>query len=256
MHWTDVDKSSISYAAVFGLRDDLDLTDENFSWAVSMFYVGQLVSQYPAAYILSRFHIIRFIGGTIIAWGIIEMCIGASMNFAGLATCRFLLGFAQAAVSPAFIILTSNWYRQHEHPMRIATWISMNGISQIIGGLLMYALSDVDMEIRSWRVMFLIFGGLTILLGALFMVMMPVDTAKAWFLKKRERKVATKRLAIDHATCDEASFDYGQLREALTSPLSWLYFLMAYCIASANPITKVIKKHSHIYHPTRLTKHE
>ncbi|RGP64751.1 pantothenate transporter [Fusarium sporotrichioides] len=233
-----IDKNSINYTSVFGLKSDLKLTDRDFSWAVSLFYVGQLVSQYPAAYILSRFHIARFIGATIIICGIVEMCIGASSDFEGLATCRLLLGLAQAAVSPAFIILTSNWYRQHEHPMRVATWISMNGISQITGGLLMYALGDLEMSVPSWRVVFLVFGALTILFGALFVVMMPVDTATAWFLNNREREVATRRLAMHRVTCDKANFDCQQLREALCSPLSWLYFFMAYYIASANPITK------------------
>ncbi|QPC77732.1 hypothetical protein HYE68_008484 [Fusarium pseudograminearum] len=233
-----IDKNSINYTAVFGLRSDLKLTSKDYSWAVSIFYVGQLVSQYPAAYVLSRFHIARFIGATIITCGVMEMCIGASQDFEGLATCRFLLGFAQAAVSPAFIILTSNWYRQHEHPMRVATWLSMNGISQITGGLLMYALGDMEMEIRSWRVMFLVFGALTILFGFLFVAMMPVDTATAWFLNKREREVATGRLVMDCAPSNTGNFDYQQMREALGSPLSWLYFFMAYYIASANPITK------------------
>ncbi|KAM0356664.1 hypothetical protein HYE67_011093 [Fusarium culmorum] len=233
-----IDKNSINYTAVFGLRSDLKLTSKDYSWAVSIFYVGQLVSQYPAAYVLSRFHITRFIGATIITCGVMEMCIGASQDFEGLATCRFLLGFSQAAVSPAFIILTSNWYRQHEHPMRVATWLSMNGISQITGGLLMYALGDMEMEIRSWRVMFLVFGALTILFGFLFVAMMPVDTATAWFLNKREREVATRRLVMDCATSNTGNFDYQQMREALGSPLSWLYFFMAYYIASANPITK------------------
>ncbi|KAM0397933.1 hypothetical protein ACHAQC_003599 [Fusarium culmorum] len=237
-----IDKNSINYTAVFGLRSDLKLTSKDYSWAVSIFYVGQLVSQYPAAYVLSRFHITRFIGATIITCGVMEMCIGASQDFEGLATCRFLLGFSQAAVSPAFIILTSNWYRQHEHPMRVATWLSMNGISQITGGLLMYALGDMEMEIRSWRVMFLVFGALTILFGFLFVAMMPVDTATAWFLNKREREVATRRLVMDCATSNTGNFDYQQMREALGSPLSWLYFFMAYYIASANPITKVPNK--------------
>ncbi|RGP73406.1 major facilitator superfamily transporter [Fusarium longipes] len=234
-----IDRNSINYTAVFGLVKDLDLTNRDFSIAVSLFYVGQLISQYPAAYILSRFHITRFIGATIIVCGIMEMCTAATRDFEGLAACRFLLGFAQAAVSPAFIILTSTWYRQHEHPMRVATWLSMNGISQIVGGLFMYALGNLNMEIRSWRVTFLVFGGCTLFFGVLFVVMMPVDTATAWFLNKREREIATKRLAIDRATCDNGKFDSGQLREALYSPLSWLYLFMAFLIASANPITKV-----------------
>ncbi|KAJ4133455.1 hypothetical protein NW768_005041 [Fusarium equiseti] len=234
-----LDKNSISYAAVFGLITDLELKNREFSWAVSMFYVGQLISQYPTAYALSYSHIIRFISMTVVGSGVIEMCIAASISFPFIAGYRFFLGAYQAAVSPAFIILTSKWYRPHEHPMRVATWISMNGISQTIGGLLMFVLGDVDIGIGSWRVMFLVFGGLTVLSGILFIIIIPENTATAWFLNKRERSIATRRLAIDRNKGDPKNFDIGQLREALLSPLSWLYVLMAFCIASTNPITKV-----------------
>ena len=237
---TDVDRNSISYAAVYGLITDLELTDREFSWSVSMFYVGQLISQYPAAYSLSCSRIIRFIGTNVITFGVIEICLAMSMNFPFLAIYRFLLGAYQAVVSPAFIILTSKWYRPYEHPMRVATWISMNGISQIIGGLLMFVLGNVDINIGSWRAMFIVFGVLTALFGILFIVTIPEDTASAWFLNERERSIATRRLAIDRNKGDPKDFDIGQLREALWSPLSWLYVLMAFCIASTNPITKVI----------------
>ncbi|KAF4959019.1 hypothetical protein FSARC_10856 [Fusarium sarcochroum] len=233
-----LDKGSINYAAVFGLREDLELTGEQFSWVVSLFYLGQLVSEYPAAYILSRFHITRFIGATVIVWGAMEMSIGASQNFEGLAATRFFLGFAEAAVSPAFIILTSNWYRRREHPMRVATWISMNGISQMIGGLLMYAVGGANMAIASWRAIFLVFGGLTVACGIAFTTLMPVDTKTAWFLNERERQIATRRLAIDRATRDKADFDKKQFWEALSSPLSWLCFAMAMCITLTTPVMK------------------
>ncbi|KAM0272169.1 hypothetical protein ACHAQH_008847 [Verticillium albo-atrum] len=52
-----LDKGSINYAAVFGLRHDLKLTGEEFSWVFSLFYFGQLCSEYPAAYLLSRLRI-------------------------------------------------------------------------------------------------------------------------------------------------------------------------------------------------------
>lgn len=61
---SDLDKQSINYATVFGLQDDLRLTGHQFSWAVSLFYFGQLVSEYPAAYLMSRLPIVRFVGVT------------------------------------------------------------------------------------------------------------------------------------------------------------------------------------------------
>ncbi|UPL00568.1 hypothetical protein LCI18_011502 [Fusarium solani-melongenae] len=216
---TDLDKGSINYAAVFGLKTDLKLTGEEFSWVVSLFYLGQLASEYPAAYILSRFHITMF-------------------NFHGLAAARFFLGFAEAAVSPAFVIITSNWYRRSEHPIRVATWMSMNGISQIVGALLMYAVGGAKMSIESWRAIFLVFGGLTVACGIVFVLLMPRNTTNAWFLNEREREIATRRLAIDRATRDKAHFDKEQMWEALSSPLTWLYFMMALCVTLTTPILK------------------
>ncbi|KAJ4252310.1 hypothetical protein NW762_010907 [Fusarium torreyae] len=215
-----LDKSSINYAAVFGLREELRLNGEQFSWVISLFYFGQLCSEYPAAYLLSRLRITTFVGITIICWGAVEMAIGGTVNFHGIAATRFFLGFAEASVSPAFIIITSNWYRRHEHPVRVAAWISMNGISQIVGALLMHAIGGAEMSIASWRAIFLIFGGLTSACGIVFLIMMPKDTTTAWFLSPQQRELATRRLAIDRATRDRAEFNKAQMWEALKSPLT------------------------------------
>ncbi|KAL2864338.1 major facilitator superfamily domain-containing protein [Aspergillus lucknowensis] len=233
-----LDKSSINYAAVFGLRDDLSLKGQEFSWVVSLFYFGQLVSEYPAAYILSRLRITTFIGITIIVWGGVEMSIAGTKNFAGIAVARFFLGFSEAAVSPAFLIITSHWYRRREHPIRVASWISMNGISQIVGALLMYVVGGANMSIESWRAIFLIFGGLTCACGITFLVIMPKDTTTAWFLNEKERELATRRLAVDRATRDRAEFNKVQMWEALRSPSTWIYCYFALCITLPTPILK------------------
>lgn len=62
------------------------------------------------------------------------MCLGASKDFASLAATRFLLGFTEGAVSPSFMIITSNWYKRSEHPVRISyvsyslssSWLQVN----------------------------------------------------------------------------------------------------------------------------------
>lgn len=236
---TDLDKGSINYASVFGLRQDLNLTGERFSWVVSLFYFGQLVSECPAAYLLSRLPIIPFVGSTIVAWGAVEMCLGATTSFYGIAAARFFLGFTEGCVSPAFVIITSNFYRRREHPMRVASWVSMNGISQMVGALLMYGIGHANMAISSWRGMFLIAGGATVGCGIIFLLMMPRDTSSAWFLNERERQLATHRLAMDRATQDRSEFSRDQMYEALKSPMTWMYALMALGITLPTPILKV-----------------
>lgn len=98
-----------------------------------------------------------------------------------------------------------------------------------------------NMTIANWRVMFLICGGATLVIGVLFFFAMPIDTTVAWFLNDNERRIATERLALDRVTRDRLDFNSAQLVEALHEPLAWLYFLFAFCICLPSPILKVSK---------------
>lgn len=60
-----LDKQCLSYAAVFGLIEDLDMTSKQYSWSSSIFYVGQLVSEYPFIYLMSRLPLTKLVGATV-----------------------------------------------------------------------------------------------------------------------------------------------------------------------------------------------
>lgn len=46
------------------------------------------------------------------------MCHAASKDFATLATARFFLGVAEAAVVPGFALITGLFYKKEEQPIR------------------------------------------------------------------------------------------------------------------------------------------
>ena len=48
------------------------------------------------------------------------MCLAAPQTFHQFLVVRLFLGIAEGAVSPAFITITSIWYKKSEHPLRIA----------------------------------------------------------------------------------------------------------------------------------------
>jgi ACS family allantoate permease-like MFS transporter len=127
----------------------------------------------------------------------------------------------------------------------------MFGVSQIVGALMMYGIGGANMSIATWRVMFLLCGGLTVLCGGFFIWLMPRDTTTAWFLNERERKVATERLALDRATRDQTSFDWRQAREAFTDYRTLMYALMALTITMPTAIVKVSGLRILHNHPTR-----
>ncbi|KAJ3523390.1 hypothetical protein NM208_g12472 [Fusarium decemcellulare] len=207
-----LDKQSIGYAAVFGLADDLGMTDHQYSWSVSSFYFGQLLANYIFIYLMSRLPITKFVGIS----GIIAGALAAPGSFGGFTAVRFLLGFAEGAVQPAFVIITSTWYKKSEHSFRVAGWVTCNGVAQILGALIMYGVGlSKETAIATWRVMFLVCGGGTLLSGALLYVAdASSDPTTAWFLTASERASCTKAV---FATLVINGFSWSKLNTMLVS---------------------------------------
>lgn len=60
-----IDKNTLSYAAVFGLREDLDLKGTEYSWTGAIFYLGYMIWEFPTNLMLQRLPINRFMSGTV-----------------------------------------------------------------------------------------------------------------------------------------------------------------------------------------------
>ncbi|KAL5002725.1 major facilitator superfamily domain-containing protein [Aspergillus recurvatus] len=232
-----LDKQSLSYAGVFGLITDLSLTNSQYSWCSSIFYIGQLVAEYPFIYLMSRLPLTKFVGATVILWGITCACLAAPHSYAGFAAVRFLLGFTEGAVSPAFVTITSIWYRKHEHALRTGLWVSMNGIAQVVGCLLMYGIGkNGSLALAPWRTLFLICGALTIAAGIGFFMLMPSGPKDAWFLTAREKQVLSLRMAHDREGGDKTSFSMKQLKETILDPRAWCAFWFGVLVTMQSPV--------------------
>ncbi|KAF7553814.1 hypothetical protein G7046_g6993 [Stylonectria norvegica] len=105
-----LDKVTISYAAVYNMKKDLGLVGQQYSWANSLFYVGYLVGEFPANYLIQKLPIGKFSSVCILIWGILVMLCATAKNFAGIATLRFLMGFFEAGIPPCWIYITSMFY--------------------------------------------------------------------------------------------------------------------------------------------------
>jgi hypothetical protein len=93
-----LDKTTLSYASVFGLIQDTNLVGDQFSWLGSVVYVAQLVFQPLIAWSLVKFPIGKFSATMVFFWGAVLCCMAASTNFAGLMATRLLLGAFEASV--------------------------------------------------------------------------------------------------------------------------------------------------------------
>jgi hypothetical protein len=60
-----IDKTTLGYAAVFGLQTDLHLVGTQYSWLGAIFYLGYLVWEFPTNVLLQKLPINRFMSGTV-----------------------------------------------------------------------------------------------------------------------------------------------------------------------------------------------
>jgi MFS transporter, ACS family, allantoate permease len=60
-----IDKTTLGYAAVFGLEDDLHLVGTEYSWLGAIFYLGYLIWEFPTNLFLQKLPLNRFMAGTV-----------------------------------------------------------------------------------------------------------------------------------------------------------------------------------------------
>ena len=164
-------------------------------------------------------------------WGLVLSCMAATKNYSGALAVRFFLGVFEAAVTPGFALFTSQWYTKKEQGTRIGIWFSFNGFAQVFGGLLAYGIAigaaRHGSTIQPWRIVFLVTGLLTAVLGCLFLYVMPDNQLNARWLSKDDRRLAIERVRINQQGIGNKRFKAYQLKEALLDPMTWAFTLYA-----------------------------
>ncbi|WVQ86195.1 hypothetical protein IAT38_008363 [Cryptococcus sp. DSM 104549] len=228
----NLDKASMSYAAVLGLRTDLKLTANEYSWLGSIVYFGFLIFEVPTHFILQRVPIAKYISILVILWGATVVCSAATTNFGGMAACRFLLGVFEATTQTVIVLVTGSWYRPSEQIARIAVWYSMAGAGQIFGGLLSYGMYHAPRF--GWEGIFVVCGGVTIVHGVVLFLRLAASPTTAKFLSEEEKVIALERLRSARTGTESWGFSKVQAREALLDVRTYLIFILLFCTGLPN----------------------
>ncbi|KAK6608092.1 hypothetical protein H4I96_04327 [Botrytis cinerea] len=192
-----IDKTTLSYAAIFGIKDDLHLEGTKYSWLSSIFYFGWLAWAFPTNYLMQKFPVAKYLAFNIFMWGALLMCQAAARNFAELAVLRALSGAAEGCSDSSFMIITSMWYTRREQPIRIGLWYSANGVGIALGGLIGYGIGNIR--------------------GS------PV-TAKV--LSIDEKRMAVERLRENQTGVENKTFKWVQVKEWAGDYKTYLFFLI------------------------------
>ncbi|CCK70061.1 allantoate permease family MFS transporter KNAG_0D03140 [Huiozyma naganishii CBS 8797] len=226
-----MDKISTSSAAIMGLRTDLKMHGDQYSWVGSAFYFGYLFMNLGFVQLIFQKtkYMAKMLAVFIIVWGMLLTCHSApSINYAGFIALRVLLGCAESVVTPCFTIITAQLlWKTEEQFTRICFWFGMNGLGSILLNAIAYGvyIHKDSYSIEGWRVLFVIVGVITIFLGGLIYYWIPDDPASARFLSEREKLMVVERIRSNQQGFGNHEIKKYQMIEALRDPRTWLYFL-------------------------------
>lgn len=231
-----IDKTAISYASVTGIIQSTGLKGNQFNWVASIFFFGQLAFEFPTIRLIQLFPLAKYVSINVTLWGATLASMAACTNYSGLLACRFFLGVLEAAIVPAWVLFTSQWYTKEEQAFRVGIWFSVCGGAQMFGGYFAYGVAthvgkDPNAALEGWQIVFLFLGLLTSLVGITFWFVMPDSPAVAGFLSKEEKSIHLQRIRGNEQGIGTQAFKWKHVKEALTDPMTWLY---AFWIFAAN----------------------
>lgn len=87
-----MDKSTLSYSSIMGIKKATHLSSDQYSWLGSIFSLGYLFANFPCALIIQKVPLSKWIVVTMSIWGVILACMAAGKSFGSLFAIRLLLG--------------------------------------------------------------------------------------------------------------------------------------------------------------------
>ncbi|KAL3482151.1 major facilitator superfamily domain-containing protein [Aspergillus californicus] len=219
-----MDKNSLSFAAIMGIREDANLTASQYSWLGSIVYFGYLGGDIPATYLMQRFPLSKCLSFMCMLWGVVVALHAVCHDFNSLAAVRFFLGAIEVITVPVAIYITGAFYTKEEQVTRVAIWYTTSGWAGVFGGFFAWAIYHAT-NFR-WQGLFVLYGGMTFATGILLYFFLAASPTDARWLTDEEKVIALERVRGNKTGTEVWRFNWLQLREALLDIRLYLTFLL------------------------------
>lgn len=238
-----LDRSNIGNAKIAGLTDDLNLSDDQYEWLLTAFYISYILFEWMTlCFKIFPPHI--YISCCVCAWGVLASLQSLTTSWAYMLVLRALLGIGEAAfVGIPFYL--SFFFRREELALRVGLFIAAAPLATTFASSLAYAIVRFGNKtgIASWRLLFLLEGFPACLVAVWAWFWIPDAPSSARWLKPRERKIASLRMRKEAAanTVSEKAgaqstiprhkrkFKWREVFNTLKDPKSYLTAGMFFC---------------------------
>lgn len=198
-----LDRGNIGNAHTAGMAEDLGLSDEQYQWCLTIFYISYIVFEFCVLF-WKMFPPRYYAPTMVICWGIVSTCCAGVVNWSGLMALRFFLGLFEAAFGPGVPYYLTFFYYRHEIAWRTGMFMVVAPLASAFAGALAYGITKHEMAIDSWRVLFIVEGLPTVVVGAIGYLCLPNDPKECYFLNEHEKRILVSRMAKQTGTTERS----------------------------------------------------
>lgn len=188
-----MDRVNISFALPGGMEADLGITSQMAGLTSGIFFIGYLFLQIPGGRAAVNGSGKRFIAWSLIAWAIVSVATGFVTNHYQVLVLRFVLGVAEGGMLPVVLTMISNWFPDKEIG-RANAFVMMFAP---IGGMVTAPISGAIIQSLDWRWLFIIEGLLSIVVLAVWWLLISDRPQEARWLPAAEREYLLAELESD-----------------------------------------------------------
>ncbi|KAF1813879.1 MFS transporter [Eremomyces bilateralis CBS 781.70] len=225
-----LDKGTLSFCIDHELSRGFRTSPRPYSWLTTCIYIAVLVVEYPTNWIIQHVPLGKYLGANIVLRGSVLACHAAAVNFPSILALRTLLGIFEAVCQPAFLVMSSMWYKREEQAEIVTYWYMMNGGQQIVGGILSYCFTLLKTgPITSWQALFITYGTFSVLWGLFVLWWLPDSPMRAQCFSEEDKRLMIERVRGNQTGMQNRKFRPEQVKEALSDLQTCCYCLIAIC---------------------------
>lgn len=178
----------------------------------------------------------KWLAGNVFLWGVATACTAASFNYHSLLVARIFLGAFEASIAPCLMLISSQWYTKSEQAPRFSIWYCGLGVGQILGGIISYGFQHVtNPTFAGWKMMFVVLGIVTSLIGVATYLILPDTPMQATFLTAAEKTALLNHVAVNQTGIENRNFKWSHVTEVFMDIQIWIMVVITVLVCTTSP---------------------
>ncbi|KUI66003.1 hypothetical protein VM1G_02127 [Cytospora mali] len=226
-----LDKGNLGNAETAGLSDDLGFKSNQYNIIISIFFVPYVLFAPPFAMLGKKYGPSRALPLMMLTFGSMTLLLASAQNFGGVFALRWFLGMAEGAFFPLVIYYLTTFYRRGELARRLALFYAASNIANAFSGLLAFGVFQIKTHyMESWRYLFIIEGGASVLFSGFAWWYLPQSAAQAPFLTAEEKELAFHRIQVDSSSTVSEKFNLRDSLAIFRYPSTYAFLAIEMCL--------------------------